>query len=145
MDIDRNNTLTLRYLKEVEIMLVPDENVKHSGAKGKKEEAVRYVSDNEMIIQPLNVKEPKNSGVSTLVNIGIGLIIGLAATYFLMVPAAQSNAKAEAQKTITEISNQSDSKTIRIQELESQVDKLNTQVENLESQVEGFVGTGGTM
>ena len=145
MDIDRNNTLTLRYLKEVEMMLVPDENVKQSGAKGKKEEAVRYVSDNEMIIQPLNVKEPKNSGVSTLVNIGIGLIIGLAATYFLMVTAAQSNAKAEAQKTITEISNQSDSKTIRIQELESQVDKLNTQVENLESQVEGFVGTGGTM
>ena len=27
-DIDRNNTQTLRYLKEVELMLVPDENVK---------------------------------------------------------------------------------------------------------------------
>ena len=101
-DIDRNNTQTLRYLKEVELMLVPDENVKQSGGRRKKEETVRYVSDNEMIIQPLNVKEPKNNGVSTLVNLGIGLAIGLAATYFLMVPAARTNAKTEAQKTITE-------------------------------------------
>lgn len=145
MDIDRNNTLTLRYLKEVELMLVPDENVKQTPGKRKKEESVRYVSDNEMIIQPLNVKEPKNNGVSTLVNIGIGLVIGLAATYFLMVPAAQSNANAEAQKKIAEISNQSDSKTVRIQELESESEKLRARMEQLESQVEGFVGAGGTM
>ena len=77
MDIDRNNTLTLRYMKEVELMLTPDENVKQSG-KRKKEDAVRYQSDNEIIIQPLNVKEQKSSGVSTLINIGIGLLIGMA-------------------------------------------------------------------
>ncbi len=145
IDIDRNNTQTLRYMKEVELMLTPDENVKQSAGKRKKEETVRYVSGNEMIIQPLNVKEPKNSGVSTLINIGIGLVIGLAATYFLMVPSAQSNAKNEAQKVITEISNQSDAKTVRIQELESQNQKLEAQVEELKAQVEGFVGTGGTI
>lgn len=144
MDIDRNNTQTLRYLKEVELMLVPDESVKQ-GSKRKKEDAVRYVSDNEMIIQPLNVKEPKNSGVSTLINIGIGLVIGIAVAYWLMVPAAQSNAKAEAQKTITEISSQSDAKTARIQELEGERDKLQSQIAGLEADVEGFVGNGGTM
>ena len=144
MDIDRNNTQTLRYLKEVELMLVPDESVKQ-GSKRKKEDAVRYVSDNEMIIQPLNVKEPKNSGVSTLINIGIGLVIGIAVAYWLMVPAAQSNAKAEAQKTITEISSQSDAKTARIQELEGEMDKLQSQIAELEADVEGFVGNGGTM
>lgn len=144
MDIDRNNTQTLRYLKEVELMLVPDESVKQ-GSKRKKEDAVRYVSDNEMIIQPLNVKEPKNSGVSTLINIGIGLVIGIAVAYWLMVPAAQSNAKAEAQKTITEISSQSDAKTARIQELEGERDKLQSRIAELEADVEGFVGNGGTM
>ncbi len=144
MDIDRNNTQTLRYLKEVELMLVPDESVKQ-GSKRKKEDAVRYVSDNEMIIQPLNVKEPKNSGVFTLINIGIGLVIGIAVAYWLMVPAAQSNAKAEAQKTITEISSQSDAKTARIQELEGEMDKLQSQIAELEADVEGFVGNGGTM
>lgn len=144
MDIDRNNTQTLRYLKEVERMLVPDESVRQ-GAKRKKEETVRYVSDNEMIIQPLNVKEPKNSGVSTLINLGLGLVIGIAAAYWLMVPAAQSKAKAEAQKTITEISSQSDAKTARIQELENEADRLAEQIAELSSEVEGFVGTGGTM
>lgn len=144
MDIDRNNTQTLRYLKEVELMLVPDETAKQM-PKRKKDEAVRYQSDNEIIIQPLNVKEPKGGGVSTLVNIGIGLVIGLAATYFLMVPAAQSNAKNEAQKTITTISNESDAKTIRIQELEAETANLKTEVEGLQQEVEGFVGTDGTL
>ena len=33
MDIDRNNTLTLRYLKEVEMQLAPDENGKQTGRR----------------------------------------------------------------------------------------------------------------
>lgn len=144
MDIDRNNTQTLRYLKEVELMLVPDESAKQL-PKRKKDEAVRYQSDNEIIIQPLNVKEPKGGGVSTLVNIGIGLVIGLAATYFLMVPAAQSNAKNEAQKTITTISNESDVKTARIQELETETEKLNAEITKLQQEVEGFIGADGTL
>ena len=126
MDIDRNNTQTLRYLKEVELMLVPDETVKQSGGKRKKEETVRYVSDNEMIIQPINVKEPKNSGVSTLINLGIGLVIGLAVTYFLLVPAAQSNTRVSMQEEIRKVSNESDARAVRIQELESEGEKLRT-------------------
>lgn len=143
-DIDRNNTQTLRYQREVEQMLLPDDSARQP-AKRRKDEAVRYQSDNEIIIQPLNVKEPKGGGVSTLINIGIGLLIGLAATYFLMVPAAQSNVRSEAQQTITKISNESDTKTARIQELEAQADGLNAKIEQLEAQVEGFVGEDGTL
>lgn len=144
LDIDRNNTQTLRYLKEVELMLIPDETVKQSG-KRKKDDVVRYVSDNEMIIQPMNLKESKNAGVSTMVNLGIGLLIGLAATYFLVVPAAKANAINEAQKKITEISNQSDVKTSRIQELESDNQKQAQKIDELEQYVEKLVGTGGTI
>lgn len=145
IEIDRNNTKTLRYLKEVELMLVPDETVKQSGGKRRKDETVRYISDNEMIIQPLNVKEPKNSGVSTLVNLGIGLVIGLAVTYFLLVPAAQSNTKTQMQEEIRSISNESDARFVRIQELESEADKLRIRIEELEAEVDGFVGAGGTV
>ena len=144
MDIDRNNTQTLRYLREVEKMLTPDEAVK-MGNKHKKDEAVRYQSDNEIIIQPLNVKEPKRSGVGTLVNIGIGLVIGLAATYFLLVPAAETNAKNAAKGVITKISNESDAKTLKIQELESKITGLTREVESLEQQIEGYVGNDGTL
>ena len=104
--IDRNNTMTLRYMKEVELMLEPDENVRQP-VKRKKEEAVRYQSDNEIIIQPMNMKEPRSGSAATLLNVGIGLAIGLAACYFLVVPGRVSDAKAEAQKTIADIANQS--------------------------------------
>ena len=144
MDIDRNNIQTLRYLKEVEQMLIPDETV-HQPSKRKKDEVVRYRSDNEIIIQPANVKEPKSGGVSTLVNLGLGLIIGIAATYFLVVPAAQSNARTELQKTITSISEESDGKTVRIQELESEVKKLTQSIDELNSEMENMVGLNGTL
>ncbi|MCM1191754.1 MAG: tetratricopeptide repeat protein [Butyrivibrio sp.] len=145
IDIDRNNTKTLRYLREVELMLVPDETVKQSGGKRRKDETVRYVSDNEMIIQPLNVKEPKSGGVSTLINIGLGLVIGLAVTYFLLVPAAQSNTKTQMQEETRKISNESDARAVRIQELESEVEKLNSRIEELQGEVEDFTGAGGTV
>ena len=144
MDIDRNNTQTLRYLKEVELMLVPDENVRQP-AKRKKDEVVRYKSDNEIIIQPFHVKEPKRGGASTLLNIGLGLVMGLAVTYFLLVPAAETNAKNEEQKTIAEISNKLDTKTARIQELETEIAHLEQNIEELNRELEGIVGADGTL
>ena len=145
MDIDRNNLQTLRYLKEVEQALMPDEGVK-APVKRKKDEAVRYQSESEIIIQPLNVREPKRGGgFSTVLNMIIGLIIGVAAMYFLVVPAAQSRVRNEEQQTITKISSESDAKTARIQELEGQIEGLNGNVQDLRTEIEGYAGTGGTI
>lgn len=144
MDIDKNNLQTLRYLREVEQMLVPEEAEKPP-AKRRKEEAIRYQSENELIIRPVNVKEPKRSGISTLVNLGIGLAIGVVAVYYLAVPAAQSKIRNEDQQVITKISNESDAKTARIQELEDQITGLQGNIEELRGQIEGFVGTDGTL
>ena len=142
MEIDKNNLQTLRYLKEVEQALMPDEGVK----RRRKEETVRYQSENEIIIQPLNVKEPKRGGgFATVLNMVIGLIIGVAAMYFLVVPAAQSRVRNEEQQTITKISSESDAKTARIQELEGQIEGLNGNVQDLRTEIEGYAGTGGTI
>ena len=142
--VDRNNTMTLRYIKEVEMMLSPDENGKMPGRR-KKEDAVRYQSDNEIIIQPLNVKEQKSGGVSTLVNIGIGLVIGLATMYFMVVPAAVSNAKNEAKQQYTELGNQLDAKTSRIQELENEAAGLQEQIDELNKELQSYLGEEGTL
>ena len=144
MEIDRNNLQTLRYLKEAEMMLMPDEAVKQP-VKRRKEEAVRYQSENELIIQPLNIKDPKRSGMATLVNMAIGLVIGLAGMYFLVVPAAESRVRNEEQQVITRISNESDAKTARIQELEGQISSLQSGMEELHGQIDGFVGEDGTL
>lgn len=138
IEIDHNNTLALLYLKEVDAVLTNEEVTAKSPVKHKKEESIRYQSDNEIIIQPLTVKEPTRSGASTLLNIGIGLIIGLAAMYFLVVPAAVSNAKNEAQTKVAEIGNQIDTKSFEIAELQAQIEELKQQNNNLNQEVEGY-------
>ena len=85
LEIDTNNTATLRYLKEVDEMLLPEEGVKNMPKK-KKDEVIKYQSGNETIIQPVNMKEGR--GVTSLLNLGIGLAIGIAIAFFLILQQA---------------------------------------------------------
>lgn len=144
--IDINNAQTLRYLKEVDAMLIPDEtvSVKPVG-KQKNEKSVRYQSDNEIIIQPLNVKEPKNSGLGTLFNVGIGLILGIASMFFLILPAAVSKERAKAQEQVKEIGEQLDVKTASITTMQQEVDNLTADNQTLHDQLDAYVGTDGTL
>ncbi len=141
--IDANNTQTLRYLKEVESMLNPDEPVK--GGKRKNEESVRYQSDNEIIIQPLNVKEPKNNGLSTLFNVAIGLVLGIAAMFFLVLPSAVSSEREKAQAEVREIGSQLDVKTATIDTMQQEIDSLTADKKKLEDQLAAYVGPDGTI
>ncbi|MBQ9122827.1 MAG: tetratricopeptide repeat protein [Lachnospiraceae bacterium] len=143
-NIDSNNTQTLRYMKIVDAVLEPDEGVRGDG-KRKNEEAVRYQSDNEIIIQPLNVKEQKRSGIGTLFNLVIGFVIGLAAMYFLVLPASITAEKEKANEQVKEISAQLDVKTSTIAELEIERDDLEQQITLLQNELEGYVGEGGTL
>lgn len=143
-NIDTNNTMTRRYMKIVDAVLEPDEGVRSDG-KRKTEEAVRYQSDNEIIIQPLNVKEPKRSGLGTLFNVAIGIVIGLAAMYFLVMPSTVKSEKDKANEQVNQISAQLDVKTSTIAELEAERDELEKQITTLQNELEGYVGEGGTL
>jgi len=143
MDIDRNNTLTLSYMKEVEKMLAPDET--NRPVKRKADDSVRYQSDNEIIIQPLGISEPKRSGAGTLLNIGIGLLIGAAAVYFLVVPAMKTNVQTKAQQDIAAIGNQIDEKNNTITALENTNADLSAENEKLKKDLAAYVGQDGTV
>lgn len=143
MDIDRNNTITLSYMKEVDMMLAPDENGR--SMKKKSDEAVRFQSDNEMIIQPTHFSEPSRGGAGTLLNILIGIVIGVAAMYFLVVPSVKTNVQNDMQAKVTEISNQVDAKNSTIAQLESRVTDLDAEVERLTKELEAYAGADGTM
>lgn len=144
LEVDKNNTLALRYLKEVDLVLMPEDGVKGT-IKKKNDDAVRYQSDNEIIIQPLNVKENKRSGWTGLLNIALGIIIGVAAMYFLVLPSRVTEVKNEANIKIAEIGNQLDDKTATITELEKQVEQLKNEADSLNQELEGYVGTDGTL
>ncbi len=142
--IDNNNTLTLRYMKEVEEMLASDEPGKTAG-KRRNDESVRYQSDNEIIIQPLNVKEPKNTGLSTLFNVAIGLVLGIATMFFLILPSAVTAEREKAQAEVRKIGEELDVKTASITTMHLHIDILTLDNQALHDELDAYVGTDGTL
>ena len=124
LEIDTNNTATLRYLKEVD-------------------EVLKYQSGNETIIQPVNIKEGR--GVTSLLNLGIGLAIGIAIAFFLILPARIQTAKAGIDENLKKVSEQSDAKTATIDELQQQLGELRTQNETLQQDLSAYMGADGSM
>ncbi len=142
--IDTNNTITMRYLKEVEHMLAPDESGKASvKKKNKPGDVIKYQSGNETIIQPMNVKESK--GLSTVVNMVIGILIGLAGAWFLILPARIQSARAVMDEDLRLVSEQLDAKTASIKEMEQQIKELTDTNVSLQADLEGYVGTDGAL
>lgn len=144
LQIDTNNTTTLRYLKEVDEMLMPEEGVKQSGKKKSRSgDVVKYQSGNEMIIQPVDMKEGKGTG--SLINLGIGLIIGIAIAVCLILPARIQEARASVNDELRNVSNQSDAKTATIEELEQQLKDLQDTNDTLRSDLDAYQGKDGDM
>ncbi len=142
--IDANNTTTLRYLKEVEHMLVPEEAARNVPKKKVSADGVmRYQSGNETIIQPVNKKESR--GVSVLLNLGIGVIIGIAIACFLILPGQIQSARADINDQLRVVSEQSDAKTATIDELEQKVQKLTDDNAKLTDELASYQDTRGTV
>ncbi len=121
--IDANNTVTLRYMREVNHAL----REQNPGKKQKNDELVSYQSGNETIIQPKYLKD--NSAIITIVNMVIGIAIGAAAAAFLLLPGMRSTIRQEARAEVIEANNTITSKNQMISELEDQVEALTDEVE----------------
>lgn len=124
LKIDANNTTTLRYLKEVEEMLPSEEEHVR-----KKKEAIVYQSGNDTVIQPVGKKEV--AGLQTIINIIIGIVIGVGIAYFLVLPARVRQAQEEVNTKFNQVSEQLDAKTVEVNELTAQVDELTRQKDSL--------------
>ena len=123
--IDANNTITLRYLKEVNAKL----KEKGSLRKKKEDDLISYQSGNEMIIMPSRFQD--YSLGSTLGYLLIGLVIGALMIGFLVVPGVQNKAKQEvkqqmleANETLSANAQIIETQTTRIQELEAELAQL---------------------
>ena len=143
IEIDANNTATLRYLKEVDEMLMPEEGVKNTPKKKHKDEIIKYQSGNETIIQTVNMKEGK--GDTSLLNLGIGIAIGIAIAFFLILPARIQTARAGVDADLRRVSEQLDAKTVTIDELQLKINELTSTNNDLQQDLQAYLGTDGTM
>ncbi len=142
--IDANNTTTLSYLKYVNRMMGKGDDGSGAAVKTrnqKADDAITYQSGNETIIQPLNMQETK--GASSVLNIFIGLVIGLAVCYFLILPARIQVARNGMQDELKTISENADAKSARISELEQTIEQMTQEKQDLENQVSEYTGANG--
>lgn len=144
LKIDANNTTTLSYMKHVKMMLEGRDEAGGTAIKKKKnisEDSITYQSGNETIIQPVNVGETK--GASSVLNIFIGLLIGLAVSYFLILPARVQSARNNMKEELQVVSENSDAKSATISELEGKLAQAQTENENLKNDLAEFTGANG--
>ena len=144
LSIDKGNTLAYTYLKDVEHMLIPEEGIRGGKRQHRKEEEIiRYQSGNETIIQPVNFKDHR--GVNSLLNLGIGVLIGVAIACFLILPGRIQSARAEINKNLVEVGEQLDAKNTDIADLQQKYDRVSEEKERLSEELAKFKGTEGSL
>ena len=104
--------------------------------KQKNEELVSYQSGNETIIQPRYLKD--NSAFGTIINMVIGIAIGVAITCFLVVPGVKRDIQNDAKAEVLEANNTISSKNQTISALEAQIEDMTTQITDAKSNEEGY-------
>ena len=115
--VDRNNITSLNYLKEI--------NTKRGKAPITTEDRDFRIADpNPIVIQGGRKEDYRENtnGLSSYINIIIGIVIGAAALLLLVVPTITRTQTAKYNQQIVEYSAQ-------ISERNSQIDDLNTQVD----------------
>ena len=132
--IDTNNTTTLRYLQEVElatgISTSLDVKRKKKYAKEKVDRlsgTVTYMNGNEMIIQPTTFRD--SSAVATFINIFLGIVLGAAVVWFLVVPSTRQSIYEKANAQVTDANSQMAAQVSRVQGLQEEIDGYQSKVD----------------
>ena len=121
--VDCNNTQALRHLKELNRETDKDQPKEEE----KNKDYIAYTRDNETIIQPVGVKD--NSGFHAILNVVIGLVLGVAVMGLLIMPALQSKKSGELNKAVAEYSDQVDAKSATLDSLKQENESLKQQAE----------------
>ena len=122
--IDNTNTTTLRYLSEIEAVTG---KTYAFGSRRKKEvqekeetgSTLRYISGNEMIIQPTTFRD--SSTIATFINIGLGILLGGALIWFLAVPASRQRIQEDANRQVTDANLKLATGTAQLQDLQDEI------------------------
>ena len=112
LHIDRGNVLALNYFNETDQLRGKSADRKSSRIS---KDAVEYTSGNETIIQPKTVTEGRARNV--VLDILLGLILGMAVCWFVLAPAKIQSANNAANQQVIEYSDQLEAKNGTIEAL----------------------------
>ena len=146
LEIDVNNTMALRYKKEIEYIttLPEDRELAKKRKKSRQgEDVVKYQIGTETIIRPMTESERGPSPI--ILAFAAGICIGVALIFFLVTPAQVTNAKQEANEEVIAIGEELAMKTSDIASLQQQVESLQSENNRLQEELGNYVGTDGKL
>lgn len=133
--IDKSNPLTLKYLKEIKG--VPDISPKKAERENIEKTKTRQTTADEVII-PKNSYKESNSGGITVLNVIIGIALGAALMWFLVLPAKEKTLADENNQKQMEISEQLEQKNSSIVALEGEKAALEAEKQALQAELEAY-------
>lgn len=140
--IDTNDTKTQKYLKEInEILSSQTESGNGKKPGVKPQEIITYQNGNETIIQPMYTKEKR--GFSSIINITIGLVVGLAICWYLILPSKIKSATAQNDEKFVAVSEELSSEKASHQESIKELETVKEDKKQIEAELEEIRGTGG--
>jgi tetratricopeptide (TPR) repeat protein len=134
--IDFTNTTTLRYTSEINQLI-----------SGGAYEAAPYWSDGEAMksegnskaITPISSYKEEKPNVWLFVNLVLGVIIGIAVVFFLIVPTVRSNVKAEYDQNARDFSSDISALNAKYTSAQNDVESLTKKLEDKQAELDSIV------
>ncbi len=134
----------MRYRMEVDEMLTPVDGNKSKRVRKKDEiEIVRFKSGNEDIIQP--AVSHNSNGLGIILNLMLGVCIGIASAWFIIMPARVNIAAGDYEAKIKAVNEQLDARTAETEDLKSQLDIAKNQLTDMQEQLASYEGYDGSL
>ncbi len=148
--IDVSNTITLRYISEIRNILDMDEDsliqTKGLGFKSRRNDADSIdVKKESADLYSGGVVRRETKTSTIVINVAIGILIGIAVSYMLILPARISAAREGVDESLKAAAEQLDAKTAQISALEQDVKKAQNQTQKLQTELDSYTGEDGKL
>lgn len=130
--LDKTDDITLRYMHEI-VEMRKEKNVRVKEKETKDQQTVTYNIGNETIIQPVSSAYKEHTGMHTIVNIAVGLLVGVVVMWFLIMPAITSSKQDKANKQVVKFSDQIATQKAQISALKKELEDYRATSQETES------------
>lgn len=130
--LDTTDEFSLRCMHDLN-QIRRARNVKIKEKEKKDKHTVTYNLGNETIIQPVSTSIKDNAGLHTVLNIALGLVVGVAVMWFLIMPAINVSRQARSNRQTVEFSDQIATQNAQISALKKELEEYRSTSEETEN------------
>ncbi len=130
--LDTTDPISLAYMHELN-QIRKERNVKIKGKDTQEQQTVTYNIGNETIIQPVVSAYKEHGTLHTALNIGLGVLVGVAVMWFLIMPAIISSRQENINEQTVAFSDQIATQEAQISALKKELEEYRATSEESEN------------